>query len=128
MKYKANDLAKLLLSSVRGVPQKDLPERLGRFVSFLEKTRTVSLLPRILKEFDKAWDSAHGILKTEIVSARPMAKSQIEEIKKNMGENVELDARTDPALLGGAKIRIGDLLVDATLKKRVDNLKKEIIR
>lgn len=127
MKYKIKDLAKLLVQSTMGVPKGELKPRLESYFKFLESIRAMALMPRILGVFNQEWDKANEIKKIEFVSARALPKTTVKELKEQFKESAEIEERVDESLLGGIEIKFDDLLVDATLKNRVQMLKNQIL-
>lgn len=72
-------------------------------------------------------------LRAKIVSARPLSKTQAESIKASLCERhgvsgVELEEETDPALLGGFVLTVGDLRYDQSVRGRVKTLTDKLVR
>ena len=120
MKYKTRDLAALLLALVKDAPQKEIPNLINKFVDYIKEAHATSLLPRILKTFDALWNREFGIKKALITVAKPMNKEEKREVTRALGEEVELEEKVEPEIIGGIKIMIDDLLVDASLRRRLE--------
>ena len=62
-----------------------------------------------------------------MVSAKPLSAAQLNKIKSALraalGQDPELEARVDPSILGGLKVKVGSKLFDASLKTKLDTLK-----
>jgi len=127
MKYKTRDLASLLLALVKDAPQKEIPNLINKFVDYIKETHATALLPRILKTFDALWNKEHGIKKALISVAKPMSREEKLEVEVALGAETELEEKVEPEMIGGIKIMIDDLLVDASLKRRLEDLKQTII-
>ena len=127
MKYKTRDLAALLLALVKDAPQKEIPNLINKFVDYIKETHATALLPRILKTFDAFWNREHGIKKALITVSKPMTKEERQKVGAALGEETELEEIIEPEIIGGMKIMIDDLLVDASLKRRLEDLKQTII-
>lgn len=127
MKYKTRDLAALLLALVKDAPQKEIPSLVNKFVDYIKETHATALLPRILKTFDTLWNKEHGIKKAFITVSKPMTKEEKQKVGSVLGEDAELEEVVEPEIIGGMKIMIDDLLVDASLKRRLEDLKQTII-
>lgn len=90
--------------------------------------------------FDDIFESYHdevlasrNWLRAKIVSARPLAKTQLESIKASVCEHfdvegVELEEKTDPALLGGFVLTVGDLRYDQSVRGRMKTLTEKLVR
>lgn len=123
MKYKTADLTRALVLVLSGVKdKKQLSSSMDKFFSYLKDIKATSLMPKILGLFSTEWDKAHKTEPVRVWSARPLGSAVRKEIISAIGEERELIETVDAALLGGIKIMVGDTLVDATLKKRVENL------
>ena len=77
--------------------------------------------------FDKLYAVRTGLISAEVVSAAPLDTAQMNAIKaslrKALGKDPELEARVDPSLLGGLKVKVGSRLYDASLKTKLDQMK-----
>lgn len=127
MKYKVKDLAKLLVSLTKGVPKSELKPRIEEYANFLENIGAGSLLERILSLFHHEWNKANGIKTIELKSARPLPKNLVKELKERFPEGTEIKETVDEKLLSGLEIKFDDLLIDSTLKNRVQSLKNQIL-
>lgn len=126
MKYKPRELASLLLSVTENVSRHDLPVQIDKFLACLKKINALGMLPRILNSFDKEWNKKYGVVRIEVCSAEPLLKAFSEKINEAVGGETEIKEHLDRSLLGGIKLMIDDLLIDASLKRRIENLKQTI--
>jgi F-type H+-transporting ATPase subunit delta len=69
---------------------------------------------------------AEGMVRAELVSAYPASEAQqaqiIESLRRRLGREIELTCSTDSGLLGGAIIRAGDLLIDGSVRGKLERL------
>lgn len=126
MKYKPRELASLLLAVTENLSRHDLPVQIDKFLSCLKKINAMGMLPRILDSFDKEWNKKYGVTRIEVASPRPLPKALSEKINEAVGGRTEIKEHLDLSLLGGIKLMIDDLLIDASLKRRIENLKQTI--
>ncbi|MBI2098799.1 F0F1 ATP synthase subunit delta [Candidatus Uhrbacteria bacterium] len=126
MKYKVRDLAALLISLTDGAARKELPEMIDKFLAYLKSINGARMLPAIMAAFDKEWNKKYAVAQVEVSSAKPLPENFGKDIKKILGKETEILETVDPALLGGIKLKIDDLLIDASLKARIENLKHTI--
>lgn len=104
-------------------------EFVGLIELIIKKSRTEYLLD-ILMEFIKMAKEAEGILKGTITSAMPLTNKQIAQIETNLeqstGKTLELEVTVDPSLIGGMIVRVGDKVVDGSIKGQMDTLKSQL--
>ena len=72
-------------------------------------------------------DEARGVLAAGVSSAAPMAPADLERVRERLaadsGKEVRIEAEVDGALLGGIAVRIGNKLVDGTLRARLEQMR-----
>jgi F-type H+-transporting ATPase subunit delta len=111
-----------------------LGERLNpgikNFVRVLAENDRLLLLPEILAHFEFLRSQAENTVDVEVVSAVPLDAAQAEKLKqaldKRLKAKVQLKNTVDAGLLGGAVIRAGDLVIDGSLKGRLERLRTEL--
>jgi F-type H+-transporting ATPase subunit delta len=96
----------------------------------LVRKRRESLLPAIASEYAKLALAASGKDKLEIVSARDLSPTDVSAIvarlQASYGKVFSVTQRTDPSLLGGMRITMGDLRIDGSLAGRFEELAREL--
>jgi ATP synthase F1 delta subunit len=105
------------------------------FVNFLELIAERHRMPaifRMRREFDDLWRAENKLLEVRITSAVPlddeMTKTIGRRIEEQTGQRIDLDANVDPDLIGGLRLRVGNMLLDATVRGRLERLRKELAR
>jgi F-type H+-transporting ATPase subunit delta len=97
----------------------------------IEHHRTADM-SAIRREFDRLADEAAGIVTATMTTAIPLEEAERrryeQQLSKKLDRKVRLALRTDPSLIGGASVQIGDHLVDATVKSRLDRLREDLLR
>jgi F-type H+-transporting ATPase subunit delta len=97
----------------------------------IEKHRMPALL-RIRRAYDKLWEQENRLLPVEITSAVELDKSVVEKIGKQIGEQtgqtIELTASVEPDILGGIVVRVGNSILDASIRNRLEQLRKQVAR
>lgn len=113
------------LSLLDGVP--DPARNLARLL--VERGRA-AVLPKLLEEFDRLSDRASGRLRAEVVTAVPVDDTLEQQINKALAERlgapVQTTVRQDPAILGGLVIRIGDRVIDGSIRTRLQQLRTSL--
>lgn len=81
--------------------------------------------------YDELLDAHRGIEHAEVIAALPLSDENRQAISRRLGEMVErrvvVDARVDPSILGGFIARIGDRLIDGSIRQRLDALKRRLV-
>lgn len=105
------------------------------FVNFLELLIEKHRMPaifRIRRYYDTLWEQAHHILPVQIATAIPLdegvARQLGEQIEKTTGQRIELTASVDPEIIGGIVLRVGNSILDASIRNRLENLRKAVAR
>jgi len=91
----------------------------------------LALMPGILQEFERLEHEAQGVTEADVTVARPMSDSEARDVGEHLGRatggrKVNLVVHVDPSVLGGIVIRIGDQLIDASVRGRLERLRQEI--
>jgi len=116
-----------LVTGIAGAP---LGDKGANFVRTLAVNRRLAYLPEISALFDKLKDAAQGVADVTVTSAAPLDASQQRKlaaaVKKRLKRTVRLHCEIDPALIGGAVLRSGDLVIDGSLRTRLDRIAYEL--
>ncbi|MGH8269897.1 MAG: F0F1 ATP synthase subunit delta [Steroidobacteraceae bacterium] len=108
----------------------ELDEQGGNFVRTLADNRRLALLPEISALFDELKGEAEGVVEVTVTSAAPLDDSQrgklAAALQRRLGRSVRLQCATDPALIGGAVLRAGDLVIDGSLRGRLERIAYEL--
>ncbi|MCU4137520.1 MAG: FoF1-type ATP synthase [Thermodesulfobacteria bacterium] len=102
-----------------------------RFLKLLVERRRIQYIREIVTMYQELLDEELNIARGEIITAYPLSeeeKKELEEALKNyLKKEVILESKVDEGIIGGIKIRIGDLIFDGTLKTQLNKM-KEIIK
>jgi len=98
-------------------------------VKLLTENGRLQVLPEIATLFDKLKSEHEGSIEVQILSAYAIEADQQAKLaaalKSKLGKDVHITSEQDPSLLGGVKIRAGDLVIDGTIKGRIARLATE---
>ena len=87
----------------------------------------LEILPDLIAEFEQRAADAEHILGVELTTAIEIGDDEAEALRARLGKQtdreVRLARRVDPSIIGGAVLRSGDMLIDASLKGRLDGLR-----
>lgn len=96
------------------------------FLRLLAERRRLPALPAIHAQFEALKAASENRVDVEVVSAFPLTEAQQQRferaLEKRLGRKVVIEARTDTTLIGGAVLRAGDLVIDGSVKGRLEKL------
>jgi F-type H+-transporting ATPase subunit delta len=108
----------------------DADPRLFNFLELLAERHRMPALFRIRREFDAMWAEENKLLPVTVTSAVELDEGIVEqigrEIEQQTGRRVELSSSVDPDVLGGLVVRVGNLVLDATVRNRLEQLRKQV--
>jgi len=100
------------------------------FVTLLAQNRRLGFLPEIAALFEQMKTEIENAVDVEVVAATQLTADQESRyaaaLQKKLGRQVRLHTRVDGSLLGGAVLKAGDLVIDGSLKGRLDRLATEL--
>jgi F-type H+-transporting ATPase subunit delta len=101
------------------------------FVQALAEAQRLDCLPQIAALFDNYKDEAEGIADVTVTSAAPLDEKQQQSLaaalSRRLKREVRLHCTTDPELLGGAVVRSGDLVIDGSVRGRLERIANELV-
>jgi F-type H+-transporting ATPase subunit delta len=108
----------------------DADPRLFNFLELLAERHRMPALFRIRREFDAMWREENKLLPVTVTSAVELDEGIVEqigrEIEQQTGRRIELSSSVDPDVLGGLVVRVGNLVLDATVRNRLEQLRKQV--
>jgi F-type H+-transporting ATPase subunit delta len=103
------------------------------FLNFLEALIERHRMPaifRIRTRFESMWDEENKLLPVEVTSAVKLDEATVKHIGERIGEQagrtIELTSIVDPEIIGGIVLRVGNLVLDASIKNRLEQLRKQV--
>jgi len=97
----------------------------------LAKRGRFGILPDVSARYDELVRESRGIVAATVTTPAPLSQSELAAVKARVeqlaGAQVELTTATDPSLLGGVTVRIGDRLIDDSLQGRLARLRGRLI-
>jgi F-type H+-transporting ATPase subunit delta len=97
--------------------------------TLLERHRMPAIY-RIRAAYDRLWDEENKLLPVEVTSAIELDEATVKNLGDRIGEQtgqrVELTSKVDPSILGGIVLRVGNQILDASIKHRLDQLRKHV--
>jgi F-type H+-transporting ATPase subunit delta len=107
-------------------------EIVRNFLAVLIENHRMPALMRVRREYERLWQEANQMLPVHVTSAIELDETvtrQIgEEIGRQTGRKVELSTTVDPDVLGGIVLRVGNSILDASIRTRLERLRKQVAR
>ncbi|HMK85562.1 MAG TPA: F0F1 ATP synthase subunit delta [Steroidobacteraceae bacterium] len=115
---------------IAGVAGAELDASMQNFVALLAENRRLTLLPEIAAHYEGLRAEVENTVDVEVISAVPLDASQAGKLERALAQRLKRTVRmhtsVDPALVGGALIRAGDLVIDGSLRGRLERLGTEL--
>ena len=107
-----------------------VPEGVVRLAGLLAERARVERLPAIAAEYRALLDRVRGIVEARVTSAAPLTADETQAVQawveRTTGAQVTLTAVVDESLIGGLTVRVGDTLMDASVRGRLERLRTQL--
>jgi F-type H+-transporting ATPase subunit delta len=107
-------------------------ETLSNFLELLLENHRMPAIFRIRRQFDELWQEENRLLPVQITSAIELDEDVVKQIGERIGEQtdrkVDLTSRVDPDILGGIVLRVGNSILDASVRNRLEQLRKQVAK
>jgi ATP synthase F1 delta subunit len=85
---------------------------------------------RIRDRYEKLWDEEEQVLPVQVTSAVELEEGTVESIadriREQTGRKVEISSQVDPEIIGGIVLRVGNSILDASIRNRLNQLRKQV--
>src|SRR3954447_5545501 len=102
------------------------------FLELLIEKHRMPAVFRIRRELDQLWQRENKLLPVEVTSAIELDKSTVKQIGDPIGEQtgqkIELSSKVEPDILGGIVVRVGNSIIDASIRARLEQLRKQVAK
>jgi ATP synthase F1 delta subunit len=110
----------------------DADERFVNFLALLAERHRMPALFRIKRAFEALWAEENKLLAVTVTSAVELDEGLVQDIGKRIeeqtGRRVELSSNVDPDVLGGLVVRVGNMVLDGTVRNRLERLRKQVVK
>jgi F-type H+-transporting ATPase subunit delta len=110
----------------------DADPTLVNFLAVLIENHRMPVIYRARRQFEALWEAENRLLPVEVTSAITLEPATVDElvgrIREQTGQNVELTSTVNPDILGGIVLRVGNSILDASIKNRLDQLRREVAK
>ena len=135
MKITPKQYALLLLDLEKeGLDEAVMEKRLGNFVEVLRRNKDISKVSKIERIYSSLKKEEKGLLDAQVTSAKELSEDQLEEIKKKLSAKYDVDEKKisiqkiiDEKLRGGFIVRVENEIIDASVKAKINQLKKAFV-
>ncbi len=104
---------------------------LASLLNVLVDKRRERLLPEVAREFGDLRDEHLGIVRVQVYTAYPLDSQQeqtlVQSLQRRTGKMVVLQTHVDPTLIGGIVVRIGDTIIDGSVRGQLLRLKQHLL-
>jgi F-type H+-transporting ATPase subunit delta len=104
----------------------------ANFLAVLVENHRMPAVFRVRREYDALWELENQRLPVTVTSAVALDEATVkaigDAIGQQTGQQVELTADVDPDVLGGLIVRVGNSILDASIRNRLENLRKQVAR
>ena len=149
MKITPKQYAALLYETTKSTKGAELTRHAKEFIQLLARNRAMAMIPRIERAYQDYYNRQEKVLDVTVTTAREVSKNIVHKIEQNVAQTFRSEVRSkdlsyeirearskdlsyeireniDPDVLGGARIRVGDYMLDDTLKARIMKLKQSL--
>ena len=102
------------------------------FLELLVEKHRMPAIFRIRREFDAMWREENKLLPVQLTSAIELDQQTVEDLGRTIGERtgrkVDVTATVNPDILGGIVLRVGNSILDASIRNRLESLRKQVAR
>ncbi|MEA3390250.1 F0F1 ATP synthase subunit delta [Sphingobium sp. CCH11-B1] len=97
-----------------------------KFLGVLAQNRRLAQLPAVIRAYETLLSNHKGEARAEVTSAHPLDNDQVVALQRSLrarvGREVAIDAKVDPAILGGLVVKIGSQMIDSSIRTRLNTL------
>jgi F-type H+-transporting ATPase subunit delta len=107
-------------------------ESVMNFLELLLEKHRMPVIGRIRREYDALWREENKLLSVLVTSAVELDEGTVrsigDRISEQTGRKVDLTSRVDPGIVGGIVLRVGNSILDASIRNRLEQLRKQVAR
>ena len=109
----------------------NMNELLKKFLFFLIHKRRFFYVDKILREFIETCSKKRGEIKAELISAKDLSESDVENIKNDLSgsfnSKIKLTYKNDKSLVGGLILQVGSTMIDTSIKNKLQKIEKQMV-
>jgi F-type H+-transporting ATPase subunit delta len=102
------------------------------FLKLLIENHRMPVIFRVRRAYDELWEDENQLLPVEVTSAVELDEGTVRQIgdriSEQTGRRVDLSSRVEPDILGGIVVRVGNSVLDASVRNRLESLRRQVAR
>ena len=110
----------------------DADEVVVNFLKLLIENHRTPVIFRVRREFNRLWQEENKLLPVQVTSAVELDEATVKQIgdriAQQTGRKIELSATVEPEIIGGIVVRVGNSILDASIRNRLEQLRKQVAR
>jgi len=110
----------------------DADPAVENFLELLIEKHRMPVIFRIRTEYEQLWEEANKLLPVEITSAVELPEATVKQlgdrIAEQTGRRVELSSHVEPEILGGIVVQVGNSVLDASIRNRLQQLRRQVAK
>jgi F-type H+-transporting ATPase subunit delta len=110
----------------------DADPRFEHFLELLAERHRLPVLFRMRRAFDALWKEERRLLPVSVTSAVELDEGLVKEIGRRIeeqtGKTIELSSQVEPDILGGIVLQVGNTVLDASIRNRLERLRKQVAK
>jgi ATP synthase F1 delta subunit len=107
-------------------------EILVNFLKLLIENHRTPVIFRVRRAYDELWEQENQLLPVRVTSAVELDKGTFDQLRDRIaeqtGRKVDFASEVDPEILGGIVVRVGNSVLDASIRNRLEQLRKQVAR
>lgn len=132
MKISTTQYAKALYEATKGKSEKDVHNVIVNFLKLLQKNGQMKLAKKVSEKFSAIWNKEQGVVEAEVITRYKIQDTMTKEIEKFIKEKysakeVVIKNVVDEKIQGGVIIKVGDELLDASVARKLVELKNSLM-
>ena len=129
MKINVRQYAQTLMELTDGKSEQEVLTVVAKFAETLQAEGQLKNANKIMEKFSESYNKAHGIVVTEVVVRQDVSQDVLDNVKKFVREKydareVEMNVVVDEKIQGGIIVKVGDEIMDGSIKGQLVKLKK----
>ena len=110
----------------------DADDTVVNFLKLLIENHRMPVIFRVRREFDRLWQEENKLLPVQVTSAVALDEATVkhigDRIAEQTGQKIDITSTVDSDILGGLVVRVGNSILDASIRNRLEQLRKQVAR
>ena len=103
---------------------------IANLLGLLTSRQGVGLFGKVTEEYGELLNASLGRIRAQGTTATPMSATQLKRLSDSLGTSLKkevlLEAREDPGIIGGVLVRVGDQIIDGSVRTKLASLKRQL--